>query len=76
MYDQLPMQVSLMERQRQRDALMRESEVRRALGNGPAPADRLRHWVAAARDRLAVTARPRQAAAASCRTKLGSSAAA
>jgi hypothetical protein len=77
MYSQLPMQVSLMERKRERAALLREAEVLRALGNSPAPAAPLGHWLAAARERLAAMARPRarQEDAPPCRTKLGASAA-
>lgn len=77
MYSQLPMQVSLMERKRERAALLQEAEVLRALGASPAPVARLGHWVAAARERLAVMARPRerQEDTPPCRTKLGASAA-
>lgn len=77
MYSQLPMQVSLMERKRERDVLMREAEVLHALGDAPAQPTRLMDWLAGARDRLAAMARPRarQEDAPPCRTKLGASAA-
>ena len=75
MYDQLPMQVSLMERNRERDALMREAEVRRDMDHGPPVPGRLPGLWAAARDRLAALARPRtrQSPAALCQAELGSS---
>lgn len=71
----MPMQGSLMERQRQRDALMRESEILRALSDDPALSTRFSDWLAAAQGRLAAMARPRaRLTAADCRVEPGSSA--
>jgi hypothetical protein len=52
MYNQLPMQVSLMERDREIKALLREGEILRALDQRPAKSVRLPSW-AAARCRIA-----------------------
>jgi hypothetical protein len=78
MYDQLPMQVSLMERKREREALLRESELLRVLGRGPALSTRMKGWLVPGRKRLISMARPRpsQASADPLRSELGSSAAA
>ena len=75
MYDQLPMQISLMEHKRERDALMREAEILRELGDDPAASVRLARWAAAARGWLAAAARPRtRQQGGDCRAELGSSA--
>ena len=78
MYDQLLMHVSLMERKREREALLRESDMLRALDRGLALSTRMKGWLAPGRKRLISMARPRprQAPAAPCRSELGSSAAA
>lgn len=57
MYNQLPMQVSLMERERERMTWMKELETLRALGDDPVPWARSSRWIAAASGRLARLAR-------------------
>ena len=72
------MQVSLVERKREREALLREMEILRALGHGPALPTRITRWVGAAKGRLTAMTRlqAQKSTAAPCRSELGSSGAA
>jgi hypothetical protein len=81
MYNQLPMHISLKERERELRTWQKESETLRALGDRPAPLTGLRRWIAAACDQIArvIWTRklpPALADAGRGRTELGSSAAA
>jgi hypothetical protein len=81
MYDQLPMHISLKERERELRAWQKESETLRALGDRPAQLTGLRRWIAAAGDQIARviwTRKPPPALAGGGRgrTGLGSSASA
>ena len=81
MYNQLPMQVALMEFDRELRAWQKESEILRALGDRPVHLTGLGRWIAAAGDQIArvIWTRkppPALAGAGRGRTELGSSAAA
>ncbi len=81
MVNQLPMHLSLVERERELRAWQKESETLRALGDRPARLTGLRRWIAAAGDQIARvvwTRKPPPALAGGGRgrTELGSSAAA
>ena len=81
MVNQLPMYVSLVEREREVRAWQKESETLRALGEQPPRLAGLRPWIAAAGDQLARvvwTRKPQPALAAGRRSRaeLGSPASA